>query len=67
MSKHQLIDSIRRVNHAASPEFLERFDEATLTDYLRRLALSNRRGRSSTWTRTTTSPAHTTRTHAMAA
>ncbi|WP_428387575.1 hypothetical protein [Mucisphaera sp.] len=67
MSKHQLIDSIRRVNRTASPEFLTRFDESTLNDYLRRLSLSSRRGRSSTWTRTTTVPAVTTRGHAIAA
>ncbi|QDU72787.1 hypothetical protein [Mucisphaera calidilacus] len=61
MSKLQLIESIRRVNRTASEEFLTRFDETTLHDYLRRLSLQQRRGPASTWTRNTTIPAVTTR------
>lgn len=67
MSKHQLIESIRRVNRTASAEFLTRFDETTLHDYLRRLDLHGHRGPASTWTRDTTCTAVTTRVAAMAA
>jgi len=37
MSKRQLIDEIRSVNRTALPEFLARFDEVDLTDYLQHL------------------------------
>jgi len=37
MTKRQLIDEIRRFNHGAQPQFLSRFDEASLRLYLDRL------------------------------
>ena len=40
MSKRQLIDEIRSVNRTALPEFLAKFDERDLTDYLQNLLRS---------------------------
>jgi len=40
MSKRQLIDEIRSVNRTALPEFLDRFDEVDLNDYLQHLIRS---------------------------
>jgi len=40
MSKRQLIDEIRSVNRTALPEFLARFDEVDLNDYLQHLIRS---------------------------
>jgi len=40
MSKRQLIDEIRSVNRTALPEFLSRFDEVDLHDYLQHLIRS---------------------------
>jgi len=40
MSKRQLIDEIRSVNRTALPEFLARFNEVDLTDYLQHLIRS---------------------------
>ncbi|MCL2700866.1 MAG: hypothetical protein FWE88_04135 [Phycisphaerae bacterium] len=40
MSKRQLIDEIRSFNRTALPEFLARFDEVDLNDYLQHLLRS---------------------------
>ena len=37
MSKRQLIDDIRRYNTTVQPQFLARFDEAALKQYLEHL------------------------------
>ncbi len=52
MSKERLIEAIVGVNPSARPEFLTRFHERELDDYLRRLTtLHNHRGRESVWQR----------------
>jgi hypothetical protein len=62
MSKHQMIDEIRQLNRSASPDFLQRFDDETLGDYLRRLTrLHGHRGRETSWVRETPHPAVTMR------
>ena len=61
MSKHQIIDQIRRQNRSADVEFLATFNEEALNTYLKRLALS--RGRSSGWVREGKAPAAMTRLH----
>mgnify|MGYP001066860887 CR=1 FL=1 len=58
MSKQQMIDAIREHNRSAAQEFLARFDEAALSDYLQRLTrVCNHRGKTSRWVRNTTAPA----------
>ncbi len=52
MSKHDLIDAIRKQNQSATEKFLLAFDEQSLQQYLDRLALTTKRGtRDSVWTR----------------
>lgn len=52
MSKHDLIDAIRKQNQTATEKFLMAFDEPALRQYLDRLALTGKRGtRDSAWTR----------------
>ena len=52
MSKHDLIDAIRKQNQTATEKFLMAFDEQSLRQYLDRLALTGKRGtRASVWTR----------------
>ena len=62
MSKHEMIEAIRRRNHSAREEFLLDFDERTLETYLRRLtSLSDQRGRESVWVRESSSRSVVTR------
>jgi len=62
MSKQQMIEMIRERNRSASSDFLVRFDEDALRNYLQRLTtLQGNRGRSSVWVRTGIAPASTTR------
>lgn len=61
MSKHQLIDQIRRQNRSADIGFLATFNEEALNRYLKRLVLS--RGKSSGWVREGKAPAAVTRLH----
>ncbi len=66
MSKQQMIEAIREHNRSADQEFLTRFDEAALSDYLQRLTrVCNHRGRHSRWVRNGASPAVVTRSMAM--
>ncbi len=52
MSKQQMIEQIQLTNRGATPEFLARFDERTLHNYLRRLTtVLGHRGRGSVWVR----------------
>ena len=52
MSKERLIEAIVEANPSARPEFLMRFHERDLDEYLRRLTtLHNHRGRLSVWQR----------------
>lgn len=58
MSKQQTIELIRQRNRSASSEFLVKFDEEALQNYLRRLTtLQGHRGRATVWTREGTAPA----------
>ena len=51
-SKSKLVSQIRRYNQSVAEEFLERFDEAALTDYLCRVRdLAGHRGPASRWVR----------------
>ncbi len=59
MSKHELIDAIRRRNISASPAFLLGFSDTELASYLRRLNLADQRG--SAWVREGNDPAITVR------
>lgn len=43
MNKRQLIDDIRQHNHTAQPEFLAKFDEAALQQYLEHLESKSRK------------------------
>ena len=43
MRKRQLIEAIRAINATASPEFLARFDEDALQQYLTNLQNASRR------------------------
>ncbi|GAB4107944.1 MAG: hypothetical protein Kow00105_12670 [Phycisphaeraceae bacterium] len=62
MSKQQMIELIRQRNRSASSEFLVKFDEEALSNYLRRLTtLQGHRGRSSVWVRQGANPASVTR------
>ena len=62
MSKQQMIEAIQQKSRGATPEFLARFDEASLQLYLRRLTtVVGRRGRGSVWVREGHSPAIVTR------
>jgi hypothetical protein len=50
MCKRQLIDQIRELNMTAQPQFLSRFDEAALKEYLEHLrAAQLRRVRIGGW------------------
>lgn len=62
MSKRQMIEQIRHWNQTASAEFLLRFDEQSLLNYLHRLTtLHGRRGPGSVWVRHSDTTAITTR------
>lgn len=62
VSKQQMIAAIRQCNQSATDEYLIRFDEETLYDYLKRLTtLHNHRGRDTKWVRSTTDRAVVTR------
>ncbi len=62
MSKQQMIEMIRERNQSASNDFLVKFDEEALRNYLHRLtSLQGRRGRTSVWVRTGIAPASVTR------
>ncbi len=62
MSKHEIIDAIRRQNRSAAVAFLTSFDEQALRSYLKRLSLlRGGRGRASHWVREGKSPAVVTR------
>ena len=62
MSKQQMIEMIRERNQSASSDFLVKFDEEALRNYLARLTtLKDHRGRASVWVRTGIAPASTTR------
>lgn len=51
-SKHEIIDRIRQINRTADPQWLERFDDSSLFDYLEHLQLlMEPRGRTSVWRR----------------
>jgi hypothetical protein len=51
-SKNELIDRIRQINRTADPQWLERFDDSSLVDYLEHLQLlMEPRGRTSVWRR----------------
>ncbi|MBL9119818.1 MAG: hypothetical protein JNL80_07890 [Phycisphaerae bacterium] len=53
-SKNELIDSIRQINRSADPQWLERFEDRALFDYLEHLQiLMEPRGRQSIWRRRT--------------
>ena len=52
MSKHDLIEAIRKLNPTASEPFLLGFDDQALRQYLDRLGLLSKRGtRDSAWVR----------------
>ncbi len=52
MTKNELIDEIRRLNHTAPSDFLSTFAETDLQTYLERLhRLFGQRGRRSGWIR----------------
>lgn len=58
MSKQQMIELIRQRNRSASNEFLVKFDEEALRNYLRRLTtIQGHRGRASVWVREGVAPA----------
>lgn len=58
MSKQQMIEQIRERNRSASNDFLVKFDEEALQNYLQRLTtLQGHRGRSSVWVRKGIAPA----------
>ncbi len=59
MSKHEMIDAIRRHNRTADVPFLMTFSDADLTTYLRRLSLIDQRG--TAWVREGSEPAVTVR------
>jgi len=59
MSKHEIIEAIRRHNRSASVPFLMAFEATELSDYLQRLGLTQSRGRS--WVRRGSEPAVTVR------
>ena len=59
MSKHELIEAIRRHNRTATVPFLMSFKEPQLVDYLGRLTLTQTRG--SAWVRQSSDPAITVR------
>ncbi len=62
MSKQQMIEMIRQRNRSASNEFLIKFDEEALRNYLSRLTkLQDHRGRTTVWVRSGISPASITR------
>jgi hypothetical protein len=62
MSKHELIDHIRRHSRGIDEAFLMRFDVPQLDAYWRRLStLEGHRGRDSRWVRESTSMAIVTR------
>ncbi len=64
MSKHQIIDEIRKQNRSAAVAFLTSFDEQDLHSYLQRLTRVNgQRGRASVWVRQSKSPAVVARLH----
>ncbi|MEM6553826.1 MAG: hypothetical protein AAF750_17045 [Planctomycetota bacterium] len=68
MSKQQVIDAICKRNRSARPEFLARFDDDALRDYLQRLTtVLGRRGRGSVWVRQGQCPAVSTRVPTRAA
>lgn len=67
MSKQQMIDLIQQRNRSASSEFLVKFDEEALQNYLSRLTtLQDHRGRATVWVRKGISPACITRKRAVA-
>ena len=43
MTKRQLIEEIRRFNPTAHPQFLSRFDERALCQYLEHLQMADRK------------------------
>ncbi|MFA9478619.1 hypothetical protein ACERK3_09960 [Phycisphaerales bacterium AB-hyl4] len=52
MSKQQMIEAIRERNRSVSSEYLVKFDERALQNYLRRLTdVLGHRGRESRWVR----------------
>ena len=58
MSKQQMIELIQQRNRTARPEFLMKFEEPALRDYLERLTVVlGRRGRGSVWVRQGRTPA----------
>lgn len=59
MSKHEMIDAIRRHNRTANVPFLMTFSDADLSTYLRRLSLIDQRG--AAWVREGSEPAVTVR------
>ena len=62
MTKQTTIALIRQRNRSASEQYLTRFDEESLRQYLRRLIhLDQRRGRTTYWIRRTTSRSVVTR------
>lgn len=51
-SKNEIIDRIRQINRSADPQWLERFEDNALFDYLEHLQLlMEPRGRQSVWRR----------------
>lgn len=62
MSRDELIHAIRGHNRTASPEFLGRFNDPALTQYLRHLQTGRLpRGPGSCWVRSPETPAIVTR------
>ena len=59
MSKHEMIEAIRRQNRTASVPFLLAFEESELSEYLQRLGLTTSRG--GAWVRQSSEPAVTVR------
>ncbi len=58
LSKQQMIDEIRQHNRSANDQFLIKFNETALRQYLERLTLlHNHRGKDSRWVRTGPAPA----------
>lgn len=58
LTREQVVDRIITLNPSASPEFLDRFPEPALDEYLRRLdSAQEPRGRRATWVRRGSSPA----------
>lgn len=62
LTREQVVDRIMHLNPSAREEFLSRFGQASLAEYLQRLDASKRpRGRDAIWVRRGPTPAIVTR------